>query len=215
MAPSWRRPAARVSTRIWRCRTPCSGASTWCSCTSCWCCGGCAKGKDRALAQGLFDAFCRDMDHNLREMGISDQGVPKHMQRVGEAFYGRAQAYEAALGAPGEGALSDALARNVYAGMAEPQMRRDGACSLCAAGGGASRRTAACCARSRRRCGFLNSCTRRRSDAMAEQTSERPWSVLVQLARDLGERQARRRSRRTPRCVRRSPSPPGWTPWSG
>ena len=80
------------------------------------------EGEDRALAQGLFDAFCRDMDHNLREMGVSDQGVPKHMQRVGEAFYGRAQAYEAALGAPGEGALSDALARNVYAEMAEPRM---------------------------------------------------------------------------------------------
>jgi cytochrome b pre-mRNA-processing protein 3 len=37
------------------------------------------------------------------------------MQRVGEAFYGRARAYEAALGeAAGEGALADALARNVY-----------------------------------------------------------------------------------------------------
>jgi cytochrome b pre-mRNA-processing protein 3 len=42
----------------------------------------------------VFDAFCRDMDHNLREMGISDQGVPRQMQQVGEAFYGRAQAYE-------------------------------------------------------------------------------------------------------------------------
>ena len=80
------------------------------------------EGNDRTLTQGLFDAFCRDMDHNLREMGISDQGLPKHMQRVGEAFYGRAQAYEAALGAPGEGALSDALARNVYADVAAPQM---------------------------------------------------------------------------------------------
>ena len=70
---------------------------------------------ERALAQGLFDAFCRDMDHNLREMGISDQGLPRHMQRVGEAFYGRAQAYEAALGdGAGEGALAVALARNVY-----------------------------------------------------------------------------------------------------
>lgn len=70
---------------------------------------------ERALAQGLFDAFCRDMDHNLREMGISDQGLPRHMQRVGEAFYGRAQAYEAALGdGAGEGALAAALARNVY-----------------------------------------------------------------------------------------------------
>src|SRR3954465_4886037 len=79
----------------------------------------------RALAQGLaqdlFDAFCRDMDHNLREMGISDQALPNHMQRVGEAFYGRAQAYEAALG-EGEGALARALARNVYAGVASREM---------------------------------------------------------------------------------------------
>ena len=70
---------------------------------------------ERALAQGLFDRFCRDMDHNLREMGISDQGVPRHMQRVGEAFYGRAQVYEAALDAAAEeGALVAALGRNVY-----------------------------------------------------------------------------------------------------
>ena len=72
---------------------------------------------DRALAQGVFDAFCRDMDDNLREMGISDQGVPREMRKVGEAFYGRAQAYEAALGAPGR--LAAALARNVY-GVEEP-----------------------------------------------------------------------------------------------
>jgi cytochrome b pre-mRNA-processing protein 3 len=75
-----------------------------------------------ALAQGVFDAFCRDMDHNLREMGISDQGVPRQMRRVGEAFYGRAQAYDAALGAQGEGALADALARNVYAEAVEPDV---------------------------------------------------------------------------------------------
>jgi len=77
---------------------------------------------DAALAQGVFDEFCRDMDHNLREMGIGDQGVPRQMRRVGEAFYGRAQAYDAALGAQGEGALADALARNVYAEAVEPEV---------------------------------------------------------------------------------------------
>ena len=73
----------------------------------------------RELAQAVFDAFCRDMDDNLREMGISDQGVPREMHKVGEAFYGRAQAYEAALGAPGDAGLAAALARNVYCA-AEP-----------------------------------------------------------------------------------------------
>jgi cytochrome b pre-mRNA-processing protein 3 len=76
----------------------------------------------RALAQGLFDEFCRDMDHNLRELGISDQGVPRQMRRVAEAFYGRAQAYDAALAENGEGALAEALARNVYAEAVEHRL---------------------------------------------------------------------------------------------
>lgn len=76
----------------------------------------------RALAQGLFDEFCRDMDHNLREMGIGDQGVPHQMRRVGEAFYGRAQAYDTALAERGEGVLAQALARNVFAEVPDPQV---------------------------------------------------------------------------------------------
>ena len=70
----------------------------------------------RELWQGLFDHFCRDMDHNLREMGVSDLKVPKEMRRMGEAFYGRAQAYRAALAATDEGALVEAVARNIYGG---------------------------------------------------------------------------------------------------
>ncbi len=55
-----------------------------------------------------------DMDLNLREMGVGDLSVPKHMQRVGEAFYGRAQAYRAGLARDGELALVEALERNIY-----------------------------------------------------------------------------------------------------
>src|SRR6478752_5177951 len=47
----------------------------------------------RHLGQAIFDLFCKDMDHNLREMGVGDLSVPKEMQRIGEAFYGRAQAF--------------------------------------------------------------------------------------------------------------------------
>src|SRR5262249_61152477 len=47
----------------------------------------------RAAGQALFDHFCRDMDHNLREMGIGDLLMPKEMQRIGQAFYGREQEY--------------------------------------------------------------------------------------------------------------------------
>jgi cytochrome b pre-mRNA-processing protein 3 len=69
----------------------------------------------RRLGQGVFDRFCDDMDANLREMGIGDLAVPKHMQRIGEAFYGRAAAYDAALAAPQDSALAQALIRNVFA----------------------------------------------------------------------------------------------------
>lgn len=71
----------------------------------------------RDLGQGLFDRFCRDMDHNLREMGVGDLKVPKEIRRMGEAFYGRAQAYRAALSAADAGqALVAAVTRNTYAG---------------------------------------------------------------------------------------------------
>ena len=71
----------------------------------------------KVLGQGVFDRFCQDMDHNLREMGIGDLKVPKEMQRMGEAFYGRAQAYQAALVAPDGQALVNAVARNLYGGL--------------------------------------------------------------------------------------------------
>lgn len=68
------------------------------------------------LGQALFDAFCLDLDHNLREMGVGDLAVPKKMKRFGEAFYGRLRTYDAALSGPDPGALAAALARNVFAG---------------------------------------------------------------------------------------------------
>lgn len=70
----------------------------------------------KELAQGLFDRFCRDMDDNLREIGIADLKVPKEMRKMGEAFYGRAQVYGVALAESGDQALAAALARNIYGG---------------------------------------------------------------------------------------------------
>ena len=69
------------------------------------------------LGQGIFDRFCQDMDHNLREMGISDLKVPKEMRRMGEAFYGRSKAYLAAEAADDDrGVLVEAITRNIYGG---------------------------------------------------------------------------------------------------
>jgi len=74
------------------------------------------------LAQGVFDLFCRDMDGNLREMGISDLKVPKQMKGIGEAVYGRLRAYDEALAAPGLAALEKLVSRNLQDGM--PGKRR-------------------------------------------------------------------------------------------
>jgi cytochrome b pre-mRNA-processing protein 3 len=70
----------------------------------------------RALGQGLFDRFCRDMDETMREMGVGDLAVPRKMRRIGAAFYGRQAAYRVALAAPDDRPLAAALERNVFAG---------------------------------------------------------------------------------------------------
>ena len=72
--------------------------------------------RHHALGQGVFDRFCQDMDDNLREMGVGDLKVPKEMQRMGEAFYGRVAAYRAALGQGDDAALTAAVARNLFDG---------------------------------------------------------------------------------------------------
>src|SRR4029079_5562990 len=36
----------------------------------------------RDAGQALFDHFCSDMDHNLREIGVGDLSVPRQMQQV-------------------------------------------------------------------------------------------------------------------------------------
>ena len=61
--------------------------------------------------QAVFDATFADMDQTLREMGIGDMGVPKHMRKMMKAFNGRMNAYEEALA---EGALEEALRNNLY-----------------------------------------------------------------------------------------------------
>jgi cytochrome b pre-mRNA-processing protein 3 len=74
-------------------------------------------------SQALFDRFCADMDANLREMGVGDLTVPKRMQAFGEAFYGRAAAYDAAF-AGGSDAPASALLKNILSGEGMENARR-------------------------------------------------------------------------------------------
>lgn len=78
----------------------------------------------RTAGQGVFDRFCQDMDHSLREMGVGDLSVPKRMRQVGEAFFGRAAAYEPELGAGDVDGLAEAIERTVFAGKGEPGAAR-------------------------------------------------------------------------------------------
>ena len=80
-------------------------------------------GPGSAVGQRLFDVFCRDLDDNLREMGVGDLAVPKRMQAFGEAFYGRAAAYDRALAA-GTEPLAQALCRNILNGQEIENARR-------------------------------------------------------------------------------------------
>ena len=67
-----------------------------------------------AIAQELVDAYFKEIDHTIRELGIGDASVPKRMKRLGRMVYGRWHAYGGAVRG-GDGGLTEALARNVYA----------------------------------------------------------------------------------------------------
>ena len=67
------------------------------------------------MTQALLDYMFNDMDRSLREIGIGDMSVGKHVKKMAKAFYGRAEQYE--IGMDGTAtALSDALKANLYRG---------------------------------------------------------------------------------------------------
>ncbi|MDB5483624.1 MAG: hypothetical protein JWO83_4677 [Caulobacteraceae bacterium] len=68
-----------------------------------------------AVRQILFDVYVGNLDAALREMGVGDLAVGKRMRKLGEAFYGRARACEAAFKVlPEAGPLEAVLARTVF-----------------------------------------------------------------------------------------------------
>lgn len=68
----------------------------------------------KGLSQDVFDALFDGFDEALRDIGTGDLSVGKKIRKMGEAFYGRAKAYDEALGEAGSDAsLSEALIRNL------------------------------------------------------------------------------------------------------
>lgn len=61
----------------------------------------------------LTELFVKDMDGQLRESGVGDMVVGKHMGRLMSVLGGRLGAYRTALDSEEEGLLSEAVRRNV------------------------------------------------------------------------------------------------------
>ena len=68
----------------------------------------------KSLSQDVFDALFDGFDEALRDIGTGDLSVGKKIRKMGEAFYGRAKAYDEAIDAnPDSGDLQRALGRNL------------------------------------------------------------------------------------------------------
>lgn len=77
----------------------------------------------KALSQDVFDALFDGFDEALRDIGTGDLSVGKKIRKMGEAFYGRAKAYDDALDEGSNDAeLRHSLVRNM--GVSEEQSNR-------------------------------------------------------------------------------------------
>jgi cytochrome b pre-mRNA-processing protein 3 len=72
------------------------------------------------LAQEFIDQFFASLDAGLREAGVGDTAVPKRMHKLAGDFYGRLDAYGAALATEDGAALEAALTRNLFRADAHP-----------------------------------------------------------------------------------------------
>lgn len=73
-------------------------------------------GNNKAFSQKLFDYMFADMDRSLRELGVGDLGVPKHMKRMMKGFNGRMDQYHTSLEQSDTQALTESLRKNIFFG---------------------------------------------------------------------------------------------------
>ncbi len=73
------------------------------------------KDEYKDFIQAVMEFMFDDMDQALREMGVGDMGISKRIRVMGEALFGRFNAYEEAL--EDKNMMIEALVRNVYGTM--------------------------------------------------------------------------------------------------
>lgn len=74
------------------------------------------------FAQAVFDLFFLDMDRSLREMGVTDMGVPKKIEKMGNLFYGLLGAVNEAMDQGDREKLEAALRRNLFDNAEAPML---------------------------------------------------------------------------------------------
>ncbi len=77
------------------------------------------------LSQALFDKMFKVMDPMLREMGVGDLSVPKHMKRMMQGFNGRIINYTQAIEKQDKIEMQEALKRNVYGTVHDDKVNQD------------------------------------------------------------------------------------------
>jgi cytochrome b pre-mRNA-processing protein 3 len=87
----------------------------------------------KGLSRRLIETFVTDMDDSMREMGVGDLSVPKHVKRAAAGLYERAGEYREALAGAEPGLVEAALmARLVDAGKSRLEGERPPAADLIA-----------------------------------------------------------------------------------
>lgn len=77
------------------------------------------------LSQSLFDKLFKQVDPMLREMGVGDLSVPKHMKRMMQGFNGRIINYTEAIEKNDKNKLEKALVRNVYGTLPNEEVKQE------------------------------------------------------------------------------------------
>lgn len=72
------------------------------------------------LAQDFADRLFQGLDESLREAGVGDLSVARHMKGLARRVYGRVQVYGDAIEAGDATTLADALTRNIWNGTLTP-----------------------------------------------------------------------------------------------